>query len=79
MLNNLYEDLEISSLNSKVESINQMDYFRLHREYLGMKAKLLNHHLEVSKVGLKQHGYERILSMLRMTEQFENDNLNKEF
>jgi hypothetical protein len=49
MLQNLYEDLENVAVERQKEPLQQVDYYRLHKEFLGMKAKLLNHHLKISK------------------------------
>ena len=35
------------------DSIAQVDYLRVHKEYIGIKAKLLEIHLENSKMILK--------------------------
>lgn len=79
MWENLYEDMELASIEAKMPSINQVNFYRLHKEFLGMKATLISHHIEVSKVELKRHAYQRVLAMLRQTESYEKANFNAEF
>lgn len=44
-----------------------------------MKQKLLANHIDVSKVELRKHAYQRVLAMLKQTEAYEKDNFNAEF
>ena len=76
MLDSVYESEENLALETRKPSIAQVDYLRIHKEYLGTKAKLLELHLENSKLQLKKHTYERALNILKSTERFEKDNLS---
>jgi hypothetical protein len=75
LLDSVYEVEENLANETRKPSVAQVDYLRVHQEYLGTKAKLLELHLENSKLLLKKHTYERAMSILRATERFEKDNL----
>jgi len=77
MMNSVYELEENNAFEKRKEPLAQVDYWRLHNEFLGTKAELLNKYLETSRLLLKKHTYERTVSILRSTERFEGDNLNK--
>ena len=77
MLESVYEVEENLALERRKPSIAQVDYLRVHGEYLGTKAKLLENHLENIRILLKKHTYERALNILRSTERFEKDNLSR--
>lgn len=75
LMNSIYEVNENLAIKDRAPSIAQVDYLRIHLEYLGTKAKLLEIHMENSKLRLKKHTYERAVSILKATERFEKDNL----
>lgn len=77
MQNNLYELEEAHAEEQRKEPIGQIDYFRLHKEYFGMKSGLMDTYLKTHRLRLKQHLYERSLAVLRGTEKMEQDNVNK--
>jgi hypothetical protein len=72
----VYEVLENNALETRKPSVAQIDYLRVHLEYLGTKAKLLETHLANSRLQLKKHTYERAISILKSAERFEKDNLS---
>ena len=76
MMASMYEVEENLALERIKGPKEQYDYLKLHREYLGMKANLLDNHLESSRVQLKKHTYERALAILRTTDMYENSNLS---
>ena len=77
MLSNLYELEESRAEEKRKEPIGQIDYLRLHKEFLGMKAGMIDTYLKTQRLKLKQHLYERSLAVLRGTEKMEQDNVNK--
>ena len=76
MLSNLYELEETQAEEKRKSPIGQIDYLRLHQEYLGMKAEMINSYVATQRTKLKQHLYERTLAILRGTEKLEQDNVN---
>jgi len=76
MLSNLYELEETRAEEKRKSPIGQIDYLRLHQEYLGMKADMINSYVDTQRTKLKQHLYERTLAILRGTEKMEQDNVN---
>ena len=77
LVESIYESEEIRAMEARKDSIAQVDYLRVHKEYIGTKAKLLEVHLENSKLALKRHTYERAIGILRATERYEKDNLSR--
>lgn len=77
MLGNLYELEETNAEAQRKSPIGQIDYLRLHQEYLGMKAEMVNTYIATQRTKLKQHLYERTLTILRGTEKMEQDNVNR--
>lgn len=75
MLSSVYEVEENLAHSKRQNSLGQVEYLALHREYFGMKAELMDSYLKNSRVLLKKHTYDRTLSILRSTERFEQDNL----
>lgn len=76
MLGSVYEVEENLAFSRKKEPIQQHDYLRLHNEYVGTKALLLERHLQTSRILLKKNTYERTLAALKSIDRFEKDNLN---
>jgi hypothetical protein len=77
MIASVYEIEENLSFELRKPSVDQMDYFRAHQEYLGTKAKIIENHMKNAKMQLKKHTYERAIFALRTTEKFEKDNLSR--
>jgi hypothetical protein len=77
MLNSVYELEENIARQRRELPISQVDYLRVHNEYLGTKAALLDKYMKTSRLMLKKHTFERALGMLRSTERFEKDNLSR--
>ncbi|OMJ69054.1 hypothetical protein SteCoe_33323 [Stentor coeruleus] len=77
ILESVFENEENLALETRKPSLAQVDYLRVHKEYLGTKAKLMEIHLENSRVLLKKHTYERALNILKATDRFEKDNMSR--
>jgi mRNA degradation ribonuclease J1/J2 len=66
----------LSSFSILLETKEQLEYLRLHKEFQFVKKRSLVNFLTNEKLNVEQHFHDRALNMLKTISNFEENNLN---